>query len=57
MNEKWWHFLKLFDSTFFKMALQFIVIICIGFVVLLAVGFYEVEKQGQIPAPVADPLH
>jgi len=40
-NNKWRHFLKLFDSTFFRMAFQFIAILFIVFLILMAVSYYE----------------
>ena len=44
---KWRHFLKLFDSTFIKMSLQFLAIVFVAFVVLFAVGYYEASGGGK----------
>ena len=54
MHTKWKHFLKLFDSTFFRMAFQFILILFVAFLILLAVGYYE-ASGGDKPFPTTVP--
>ena len=41
MNDNWRRFLRLFDSTFFRMAFQFIAILFVVFLILMAVSYYE----------------
>jgi len=38
--------LKYFDRAFFKFLIGFVGIITAGFIVLIAVGYYQVETQG-----------
>ena len=37
---------KYFDKTFFKFVLGFAGMLSLGFIVLMAIGYYEVEMQG-----------
>ena len=53
-NNKWRHFLKLFDATFFKMTFQFLLIVFIGFIVLVIVGNY-ISGGSQKGPPRIDP--
>lgn len=43
---------KLFDKTFFKQAFLFLAIVLIGFLVLLALGFYELNRNNEAPIPL-----
>ena len=42
---KWEHFKKLFDRTFFRMTFQFLLVIFVAFLILLALGAYEASGK------------
>ncbi len=47
MNELWKNFLRLFDGTFFRMSFQFLALVFLAFLVLLAVRLYEVGGEAK----------
>ena len=53
IHGRWRNFIKLFDQTFFRMAFQFIVILFIAFLILLALGYYEAGGTQKSPPLVA----
>jgi len=43
MSDKLKRFLRLFDSTFFKMSFQFFIILFLAFIVLIVISAYEAK--------------
>jgi hypothetical protein len=43
--------LKLFDKTFFRLAFLFLVIVFAGFLIILAIGYYDLNNKRELPQP------
>lgn len=50
-GDRWRRFLRLFDRTFFRMVFQFLIIIFLAFLLLIALGYYEASRSAATPSP------